>query len=55
MRLLDLALKAFQRSHVACPRPSRLEGQLHAAGFDEVAVERLLGGCYAIIRAERAA
>jgi SAM-dependent methyltransferase len=53
VRLLDLPLRVFQRSHVGFRRPSQLASDLHALGFPDVRVGTIWKGGYAIVRARK--
>jgi ubiquinone/menaquinone biosynthesis C-methylase UbiE len=48
---LDLALRAFQRSHVGFRSPRRLRADLDAAGFADVTTSTIWSGGYAFVRA----
>jgi len=55
IRLLDLALRLLQRSHVGFPRPSRLMREMRACGLSDPSVSTIWRGAYAIIGARKAA
>jgi SAM-dependent methyltransferase len=54
VRLLDIALRRFQPSHVGFRRPSQLTGELQAAGLRSTNVTTMWMGGYAIVHAARA-
>jgi ubiquinone/menaquinone biosynthesis C-methylase UbiE len=53
VRLLDLLLRVFQRSHAGFRRPSRLAGDLQALRFSDLSVDTIWKGSYAIVRARK--
>lgn len=55
VRVLDIAMRMFQRSHVGFPRPSRLIADLRRLGFTTAEVRTLWSGGYAIVRAAKPA
>ncbi len=54
VRVIDGALRRFQRSHVSFRRPSQLVGELQGVGFQSTTVTTIWMGGYAIVRAVRA-
>lgn len=54
VRVFDLLLKTFQRSHVGCPSVAGLSRDLRAAGFASSSLDTLWLGAYAIVRAGKA-
>jgi ubiquinone/menaquinone biosynthesis C-methylase UbiE len=54
VRMLDLGLRTFQRSHVGCPSASALTRDLRAAGFASAAVDTIWLAAYAVVRADKA-
>jgi SAM-dependent methyltransferase len=53
VRLLDLLLRVFQRSHVGFRRASQLASDLHALRFPDTSISTMCKGGYAIIRAQK--
>ena len=52
-RIADRILRRFDRSHVHLYRREELEKLIRAAGFDEISVDSLWDGGYAIVKARR--
>jgi hypothetical protein len=52
-RIADRILRRFDRSHVRLYRRGELVGLIRAAGFDELSVDSLWDGGYAIVKARR--
>jgi ubiquinone/menaquinone biosynthesis C-methylase UbiE len=55
VRVLDVLLRLFQRSHVGFRSPAQISADLRAARFARVRVKTTLNGGYALVRADRVA
>ena len=53
MRVLDLVLRATQRSHMRCLRSRQIAGLLESAGLAGAQTTPMLGGAYAIVLARK--
>lgn len=51
--VVDLLLRAFQRSHVGLRTPAQFGADLRAAGFANVTTTTIWGGGYVFVRAEK--
>jgi len=53
MRLADLVLRTFQRSHVGLRRAAEIGALMRAAGLEPRETRRLMGGVYAMVVADK--